>query len=240
VTSGLVAIIVLLLAIPARHLALNERPDLLLGFLILVFALAAILGRRAPLRAGFCNSFCPVLPVERLYGQTPLLDMGSPKCPSCTGCSPLGCVDLEPEKSIHHVLGPVRKTRAWVLTPFGAFAAAFPAVVLAYFLTPDGSISDAARVYGVSFAAGVAGWGTVALLVAATGWSARTALPVLGAVAVGVYYWFAIPGGMALAQAEFLTPWIRTIALLGITGWCVRSLIRSSRPLELSRWAPQG
>ena len=41
---------------------------------------AWMLGRRGERKAGFCNALCPILPVERLYGQAPLVAAGNPRC----------------------------------------------------------------------------------------------------------------------------------------------------------------
>lgn len=51
-------------------------------------------------KAGFCNAVCPLLAVERLYGQAPLATVSNPRCPSCTLCVRRGCLDLSARKAV--------------------------------------------------------------------------------------------------------------------------------------------
>ena len=99
------------------------------------------------MKAGFCNSICPVLPVERLYGQAPLATLSNPRCPDCTLCTPRGCIDLSPSKSVAQTFGPVRRSQAWLFTSFGVFAGSFPGFVLGYFTWQDVPFAAAGTVY---------------------------------------------------------------------------------------------
>ena len=99
-------------------------------------------------RAGFCNSICPVLPVEKLYGQSPLLRVRSAVCPDCTGCAVRGCIDLAGGDSMAQSVGTRRRAGwRWLLSPMGVFAVAFPGFVFGYFATTNGSLESGVAVY---------------------------------------------------------------------------------------------
>lgn len=221
-------IVLLFLLVPARHLLFNMDGTALAVTIAAVAVLAVALGAGFDAKAGFCNSLCPVLPVERLYGQAPFVELSNPRCATCSGCSPKGCIDLAPAHSIGPMIATPRPDRAWWRSSFGAFAAAFPGFVLGYYLVPDGSLSDAPAVYGTIGATSLASF---LLAVGATTWfgvPARSLMPVLAAAAAGIYYWFAGPtlaGTLALGPAGALALRILFLGLVAV--WFVRAAGRS-------------
>lgn len=192
-----VAVALLFAIVPARHLLWNQSGTAFLVLLLVVGLLALGVGSLGPMKAGFCNSICPVLPVERLYGQAPLFDTPNARCAPCSLCTVRGCVDLVPTKGVAQVLGPARRSYHWLGTGFGFFAAAFPGFILAYGLTPDGPLDTAATVYGIVGLAVLASWSLVAGIGLIGNVSARSMIPALAAVSLGLYYWFAAPGLIA-------------------------------------------
>lgn len=216
-----VGILLLAVLVPARHVIFNvDGPAL--AWTIAGVGLIAIGGGVAfDAKGGFCNAICPVLPVERLYGQSPLLAISNSRCAACSGCAP-ACIDLGPRTAPLRALGSGREG-VWTRTAFGGFAAAFPGFVLGYFSTADGALSTAPWVY-----AQIAGWSGLAWIattavVVAGRVKPEAALPVLAALAAGLYYGFAAPrlaegigwaeGGSALRVAF--------LALVG--GWWIRA-----------------
>jgi len=145
--GGMVGIALLIILVPARRFLFNQDAMILGATVATVGALAFILGSLYDQKAGFCSTICPVLPVERLYGQRPLLDLGNPRCPTCSACTSKGCIDLSPAKSMAQVLGPGRSGNAWLKSGFGIFAAAFPGFVFGYFATSDTTPASAVTVY---------------------------------------------------------------------------------------------
>lgn len=189
------ACLLLLALIPLRPLGL-EGSALASAGLLAAAGGGAVLGRRRARKAGFCNAWCPILPVERLYGQRPLIALANPRCPACTVCTPRGCLDLSPRAASAQLLGTGRRGWSWLTSGFGAFAAAFPGVVLAFFLLPGDP--GVLRAYGqVALGAG-ASWVAAAAVVAVTGVGWRVALPTLAALAAAPYAWFTVPGVSAV------------------------------------------
>jgi len=230
-TVGLMAsqtlgIILLVGLVPARHFALNNQAMVLGGLTVLLAVAAVAGGRLFALRSGFCNAWCPILPVERLYGQSPLIDVASERCPTCTACT-RGCIDISPTKSINQVLGRTRHSAAWLLTPFGAFAAGFPGLVVGYFMASDGPVATAPTVYAIVLGGAAVSLVLVALVVATFDLTPKRTIPILGAVAVGLYYWFAVSGltetlGLPTGS-QFV---LRTAALVLVGTWLFRALYR--------------
>ena len=221
-------IALLVLLVPARRFLFNTHglPMLVTVGAVAVLALAS--GFVVSRRAGFCNSICPVLPVEKLYGQAPLLHVGSARCTDCNRCTSLGCPDLAGRKSaVQSVVAP--EQRSWAFAPFGLFAAAFPGFIVGYFTIDDGPLASALAVYGH-----VAAWSAGSLLVALgliLGSRVRTAVALflLGVASIIAYYWFAAPrlvtaygGGLLMGEI------VRAVALLGITAWALRGWRRVS------------
>ena len=190
-TAGLLGIVLLAIMVPARRFLFNADGPILAGTIIAVVGLAVTLGAVFDRKAGFCSSICPVLPVERLYGQRPLLMVANVRCTPCTMCVSRGCLDITQAKSIPQLLGRERMSHGWLGTHFGIFAAAFPGFVIGYNLTSNGALATAGRVYLAVGLASLLSYGATVTLVRGFNLGAGLAMRGLGALAIAAYYWFA-------------------------------------------------
>jgi hypothetical protein len=222
-TQGAAAgILLLAILVPARHMIFNTQGPVLAITIAAVAAVAIGGGVAFDAKGGFCNAICPVLPVERLYGQDPLLEIGNPRCPTCSACAP-SCIDLGPRTASLRALGAARRRADWTGTPFGAFAAAFPGFVLGYFTTADGSLATAPWTY-----AQIAAWSGISWIVTAAvvaGWKVapERALPVLAALAAGTYYVFAAPQMAAAVGLQEAGSILRAVFLTLVAVWWWRA-----------------
>lgn len=217
--AAVLGIVLLAVLVPARRFVFNTEGPALATVILLVAAAAMVMGVLFDMKAGFCNAFCPVLPVERLYGQRPLLRIGNVRCAPCTHCSS-ACIDLSPGKSIPQLLGRARNSRAWLRTPFGVFSAAFPGFVLAYFMAVEGSAASAGVIYLGTLTLAAASYLFVVLAVRVFGLPSTRALPTLAALAAGLYYWFSAPSIAAtLGVPGAGGPFLRTSALALVVAW---------------------
>ncbi|MDZ4674783.1 MAG: hypothetical protein SGI84_10025 [Gemmatimonadota bacterium] len=196
VSAWVIGVILLGTLVPARRFLFNQDGVALAVTIAVVAALALLVGLQSPRRSGFCNSVCPVLPVEKLYGQAPLLQVPSARCTTCDVCTPAGCIDLAGGKSARQSLR--RRSQEWLINPFGIMVAAFPGFILGYFTLENGGPAEAANVY-----LHVGMWALGSLVVVLGVMSTlrpqvTQALPILGALSAGLYYWYAAP---ALAEA---------------------------------------
>ncbi|MDH3224023.1 MAG: hypothetical protein OEO23_09920 [Gemmatimonadota bacterium] len=223
--AGALGVVLLYVMVPARRVLFNVDGTILAATIVAVALLAILGGVLYSAKAGFCNAICPVLPVERLYGQRPLANVTNARCYPCSMCVGRGCVDLSPTKSIAQTLGRARRSHRWLLTPFGAFAASFPGFVLGYFTTVDGPLSTAGSVYVHIFTWAAASYVVVALVSLLRPGRNEELVTLLAAVAVGSYYWFVSPtvveavGGF---NGSVVLLRVATLALIAL--WLVRGM----------------
>lgn len=188
-----IGILLLFVLVPARRFLFNSDGPVLAVVVLVVTALAFGLGWFVKAKGGFCNSICPVLPVEKLYGQAPLFSVRNARCVPCNHCTLKGCHDLDPVASARYSAGNGNGIGAWMKTPFGLFAASFPGFIFGYFQVSDTGLSEAVMVYATILgyaAASLAGFMVLALILRIP---SHRLIPFLGALSVGIYYWFAAP-----------------------------------------------
>lgn len=223
--AGAGGLVLFHLIVPARHLGLNTDGPLLAGTLVGVGALALFAGARFASRSAFCNALCPVLPVERLYGQAPLVPITRGRCDACSVCTPRGCLDLADDKSMRQVIGPARHGNQWLRTPFGFFAAALPGFIAGYGLTPDLAAADWMRVYGATLGGSLISYAVVRLLVQASGIAPMRAVTACAGLSGALYYWYTAPVIVrSLSLAPVVTPVIRWAVIAAAILWTVRTL----------------
>lgn len=226
------------LMVPARHFLFNQNALVLVATVAAVGGIAAVLGAVFTVRSAFCNALCPVLPVEYLYGQAPLLPMDRGRCNTCNVCTPRGCLDLAGPKAIPQLLGPSRHTANWLWTPYGGFFAALPGFIIGYNQVQDGPLSSAALVYGTTLGWSLASFMVIAAVVLALRVSSRLALTLIAAISGGLYYWYAGPAIMnQLNGGAWLGTAIRIGGLGLVTAWLFRALkstLRTLRPMGVA------
>ncbi|MBW2422417.1 MAG: hypothetical protein JRH19_28070 [Deltaproteobacteria bacterium] len=237
--AGGVGIALLVLMVPARRFLFNVDGPALALTIVAVALLALILGSVYDVRAGFCSSICPVLPVERLYGQSPLMHIDNPRCNPCTSCVKTSCMDLSPAKSVMQVVGSSRQTHAWLETPFGLFAAGFPGFVLGYFLTADGVLADALGVYLTIGMWVLASYVSTVAIVYRFDVSFARMSPFLGAAAVGLYYWFASQSiADTLGAGGGVVQSLRVLAGTLVLTWLWRATHRTQGRVQSAAFLP--
>jgi hypothetical protein len=224
--AAVVSMVLLALLVPARRFLFNTDGPVLAMVIVAVGVLALVLGFGFDTKAGFCNAICPVLPVERLYGQAPLLRLPNARCGTCSQCTTRGCIDLAPEKSVAQTLGSARQSARWLMTPFGVFAAAFPGFIISYYTTADVALSSAGAVYGHMALWSAGSYLLVALVVGGFRLPSAPVLVVIGGLALGLYYWFAVDVVLtAFGVTDSLWPMVgRGLALLAIAIWLAEAL----------------
>jgi hypothetical protein len=87
-----------LILVSSRKTLFNQN-GLALGILIVVALGAAFtMGSFFRGKSGWCSSICPLLPVQRIYGQTPFVAFSHAHCQPCLGCTK-NCYDLSPSNA---------------------------------------------------------------------------------------------------------------------------------------------
>jgi hypothetical protein len=218
--AWIAGLILLALLVPARRFLFNTDGPALAAVVVVVAVLALGLGLAFAGRSGFCNAICPVLPVEKLYGQAPLMELGNARCASCSVCTPVGCIDLAFRKTVAQTIGPTRRSTRWVVTPFGAFACAFPGFIVGYFTTVNGELSTAGEVYLHIALACLVSYVVIAGIVFVARPPEPVTLPGLGGLSIALYYWYAAPSLAAAYGAPNSGPAVvRLLAFTLIAVW---------------------
>ena len=173
-------------------------------------------------KSGWCSSLCPLLPVQRLYGQTPFVTIANAHCRPCVGCTK-NCYDFNP--SVAYLADQYDADRHYVgYRRF--FAAVFPGFVLAFYLLPAPPQIGLGQMYlGFAFYMG-ASLALFALLDTFLKATPNTLTVLFGAAAFNIYYWFC---ALTLAGS---TPWAWAIraAVLAVTlVWLARAFATERR-----------
>ena len=103
---------------------------LLLGALTGAFAGGMVLKGKS----GWCSTICPLLPVQRIYGQTPLVLVANAHCQPCVGCVK-NCYDFNPRAAY---LADLHDNDGYWSGYRRFFVGAFPGIVAGFFWVPNG------------------------------------------------------------------------------------------------------
>src|SRR3954447_25529401 len=178
-------------------------------------------------KSGWCSTMCPLLPVQRIYGQTPLFMVANAHCQPCVGCVK-NCYDFNPRAAY---LADLNDADNYWSGYRRFFVGAFPGLVLAFFKVPSGShlhiLGEMALYVAVSLA-------SFALLNAFIKTSTHTITALYGGVAFSIFYWFA-----GASYGPPVLDWIARAAAIALAAtWFVRTIQKEKPFLERATAAP--
>src|SRR6185437_2170680 len=190
--TPLISIAFFLLIIPGRKLRFDQNGVALSLFLIAVLGLAFAGGFFFKGKSGWCTQFCPMLQIERFYGQSPLVVLPNSHCRPCVGCNK-NCYDFNPTAGF---VADLHDENPRLAVNRKMIAGAIPWVIVAFFTQPyltHLSLLPALTIYGRFLIAAAAGAGFFLLLETITPLTAQQL--VLGHVvaAINLFYWFGTP-----------------------------------------------
>jgi NADPH-dependent 2,4-dienoyl-CoA reductase/sulfur reductase-like enzyme/ferredoxin len=174
-------------------------------------------------KSGWCSSICPLLPVQRIYGQTPFLLVGNSHCQPCVGCT-TNCYDFNPKAAY---LADLNSQDPYWAGYRKFFVAAFPGLVLAFFKVPEAPdsipvIEMVGRV-ALYMAVSVASFVLLESFVKVTTHKLTT---LYGALAFNIFYWFGAPNFVAAVTGSpcpDAVTWALRAAVLALTvTWLLR------------------
>jgi hypothetical protein len=239
---GYLVAIALFLGIASARLAFFNRSATGTGVLLSIAIVTAFLGGLfLKGKSGWCSSICPLLPLQRVYGQTPFVTVPNGHCDPCVGCAK-NCYDFKPQVAYQADLHDPDPN--WT-SPRILFASILPGFVLGFFTLADKTGLTNVHLYerlGL-YALGSAGsfFAIDALLPLTT--SMVTAL--YGSAAINIFYWFA---SVTLANS-FATitglaiPWvrwpIRGVVYAFTLAWIIRTHLTEQRFIGESVTGPQ-
>ena len=180
---------VFLVAVSLRAPLLNHSGAwvalVVVGALLLAFAGGVVFKGRS----GWCGTFCPLSPVQRTYGQAPLVVVKNGYCNPCVGCQK-SCYDFNPRAAVFSDVYDEDPRHA---AQRRLFMGLLPGLILGYFLL--GPLGDrGVPVYlGTLAAACCASAGAYGLAVAFFPTNPYRVALAFGAIALTAFYWFAGP-----------------------------------------------
>ncbi len=182
-------------------------------------------------KSGWCSSICPMLPVQRIYGQTPFLTVANAHCRPCVGCTK-NCYDFNP--GVAYLADQYDSDRHYVAYR-RLFAGLLPGFILAFFTVGNGM--DPGRLY-LNFAL-YSGLSLALFHVLETFAKVpNNRLTILfGAGALNVYYLFIIPRWLQASSAltgDWYVPlplvWFLQALMVGLSVWWIaRSFDRENK-----------
>ncbi len=240
-----VGITALFVLIPMRKVLFNRSGTATAVLLMTVLGLALLGGLIFKGKSGWCSTVCPLLPVQRLYGETPFVTVRNAHCEPCLGCAK-NCYDFNPTVA---KLADLDDNDQRFAAPRRFFAAAFPGLVIGFFSMPDVPEQSTAWVYGqigLSVAVSIAVYTAVETFSSA---SAHQLTSLFAAAALNAFYWFNLPTlvdtiGSSPPDAV-LTPltWVGRISVVATTiPWLVRTFAKERHfvPRGVAVIAPAG
>ena len=139
-------------------------------------------------KSGWCSSICPLLPVQRIYGQTPFLLVANTHCQPCVGCTK-NCYDFNPRAAY---LADLNENPSWSAGR-KYFAAAFPGLILGFFRVPSVPAASIGLIYAELALYVAASIAVFFLLDSFAGVSSHKLTTLYAVIALNIFYWYAFP-----------------------------------------------
>ena len=189
---ALAGVLLLFLVVPLRHVVLDLNGPATALTIAVVVGLGLVAGTLFEWKSAWCSGLCPVHPVERLYGQEPLVTPPNMHCRTCERCV-TPCPDSVPG------LHPLAGTRTAAQRTAGTLmVGGFAGFVWGWFQVPDYAGAEGwahlAQAYGFPLG-GLAATVVLFLALRRLVPERNRLLLVRGfaAAAVACYYWYRLP-----------------------------------------------
>ncbi len=169
---------------------LDHRGDLVAAMVAAALVLALVGGLLFKGRSGWCGTFCPLAPIQKVHGQAPIAIVPNGYCPTCVGCQK-NCYDFNPRAAIFSDLYD-RDERHAGQRRF--FVAMLPGLILAYYTLAGTSWNPPALYYVVFGLLVLISAGLFQLIVNFMKVSVYKVATGFGLAALVEFYFFAGPG----------------------------------------------
>lgn len=232
----LIGLALFLIIVPSRKAIFDNNGTALAILLVLIFGAAFLGGVLFKGKSGWCSTFCPLLPVQRIYGQTPFATIPNAYCQPCVGCVK-NCYDFNP--SAAYLSDMYEDHRYASYRKF--FVGAFPGLIIAFYTLPNPLNIPLWQMYGIFAMYMLLSLGIFTALDTILK-TTPIQLPALFAMlALNLYYWFNVPAYVARLNTVFglaipdSVAWVVRFAILALSiFWLVRTYRRE--PLFLSHY----
>ena len=227
--ASVIGLLLLFIAVPMRKLVLNHDGEFLAITLIIIISFAFIGGFLFKGKSGWCGSFCPLLPVQRLYGQTPIATVNNSHCAPCIGCTK-NCFDFNPQVAY---LADLYDEDPVTAGDRKFFAGMMPGLLLAYFAMP---YNETIPIYQLYFQFGVycvVGIGVYQAVETLFKFSPQKNTALFALISINIFYWYA--SQILVTTTSNLTtfvlpdwsPWLVRITILAVSlFWFWKTLVK--------------
>lgn len=174
-------------------------------------------------KSGWCSSICPLLPPQRVYGETPFVLLPNAHCQPCVGCTK-NCYDFNPR--VAHLADMGDADPHWS-GPRKLFFGAFPGLILAFYRVPDPPAISNAEMYGRVLLYMAVSAPLLFALDAILHVSAVKLTALFGAAALSIYYFYNVPrlldrlhDATGIAAGD-VAVWVVRLAVFALAAWWV-------------------
>jgi nitrite reductase (NADH) large subunit len=187
---GYLIAVTLFFGIAGARLAGLDKTGPAMGLVLAVIVMSAFLGGLAfKGKSGWCSSICPLLPLQRAYGQTPYVTVPNGHCATCVGCAK-NCYDFRPRAAYQaDMADPDPRWSA----PRKLFVAALPGFVLGFFILTGQANRPLPEKYGLLILFVLVAVGLFFAIDAMTPLGPAMLAVTYAAVALNIFYTFAGP-----------------------------------------------
>jgi len=140
-------------------------------------------------RSGWCGTFCPLGPIQRTYGQAPVVMVRNGYCDPCLGCQK-NCYDFNPRAA---VFTDVYDDDPRYAAQRRLFMGLLPGLLLGYFLSGPLGLQHPAAGLALLLGAAATSAGVYGLALAFVPANAYRISLAFGAAAIAIFYFFAGP-----------------------------------------------
>jgi NADPH-dependent 2,4-dienoyl-CoA reductase/sulfur reductase-like enzyme/ferredoxin len=234
--SYVIGITLFLIIVPTRKVIFNQT-GWALGLVVLAsLGTAFLMGLTYKGKSGWCSSMCPLLPIQRIYGQSPYVYVRNSHCQPCIGCTK-NCYDFNPAVAY---LSDLNDDDPAYSSYRKLFVGLFPGLILGFYSVADPKTAqDIPAMYLQIALYALGSLGIFNLLTTVIKVTPHKITTVFGAAALNIYYWFNIPvltnsiAGLFGATAPDWLIWGLRGLLLALTlVWIGRTYIKESLFLE--------
>jgi nitrite reductase (NADH) large subunit len=224
----LIAVGLFLGIVPARKVLLNGNGPATAILLVVIFTTAFAGGLAIKGKAGWCSTFCPLLPVQRVYGQTPFRIVRNSHCEPCVGCT-RNCYDFNPYVA---QIADLNDDDADHSAYRKLFVGALPGFVLAYYVVDARHGWGVLELYGEFGLFVLGSLGSFFVVDSLLRVTPGTLAVLYGAAALNIYYWFNVPD-LSRRIADTAPAWLvwpsRALLLALTLVWVARSRRKEQR-----------
>ena len=210
-TAFSLALIIFIGCVALRVPLLNHDGTVVAAGIVLVLILAFVGGYIFKGRSGWCGTFCPLGPIQRVYGQAPVVVVRNGYCAPCLGCQK-NCYDFNPRAAI---FSDIYDDDPRYAGQRRLFMGLLPGLILGYFTQSLIAPGNTPAQLLVLFSACCASTGFYSLLISFAPVNPYRISVVFGAAALIIFYFFAGPivvGTISWLIGTNAAGWLETLS----------------------------